>query len=348
MIESIKFSNFKSLRDTILPLRPFTLILGANATGKTTALQAFQLIQGSLESEFKKFLSFTALNESEIHLKVLSKGKQLLLETEIIWTRGNRIVRHDKPLDPPSFDETSLAPNIILLQQDQDQLIRNLNGFQNYNLNATCISRPVLLKPYLKLMNDGSNLAGIWDNLRDVEPEKFEALNQELNRWLPEFDRILFETPSDGSRSFLLRLKSGKHKIPASELSQGTLFTLVFVTLAYLPNPPSILGIEEPDRGLHPRLIPELQNALYRLSYPELFGESRSPIQIVATTHSPYFLSLFKNRAEEVVIAHKENAEVKFSKLSEYGNCKEIFSVFQAEGFWKNGVFQNKVESFQI
>lgn len=328
MIESIKFTNFKALRDTVLPLKPFTLIVGANATGKTTALQGLQLIQGSLESEFKKFLSFTASNESEMHLKVLSRGKQLLLETEIIWTRGNRIVRHDKPIDPPALgNENALTTTFSSLQQEQDQLIRNLNGFQNYNLNGSAISRPVLLKSYLKLLNDGSNLVGIWDNLRDGEPEKFEALNQELNRWLPEFDRILFETPSDGNRSFMLRIKNGKHKIPASELSQGTLFTLIFVTLAYLPNPPSILGIEEPDRGIHPKLLPEIRNTFYRLSYPEAFGENRSPIQIIATTHSPNFLRLFQERAEEVVVACKENSEVKFLKMSENPNLKEIEKV---------------------
>jgi AAA15 family ATPase/GTPase len=40
MIESIKFQNFKALRDTTLPLGRFTLIVGPNGSGKTTALNA--------------------------------------------------------------------------------------------------------------------------------------------------------------------------------------------------------------------------------------------------------------------------------------------------------------------
>ena len=49
---------------------------------------------------------------------------------------------------------------------------------------------------------------------------RFEALNEELGRWLPEFDRILFDTPQEGHRVFRLRTRSGSHSLPADELSQ--------------------------------------------------------------------------------------------------------------------------------
>jgi AAA15 family ATPase/GTPase len=42
MIESVHFRNFKALRDTTLPLGRFTLIVGPNASGKSTALQALK------------------------------------------------------------------------------------------------------------------------------------------------------------------------------------------------------------------------------------------------------------------------------------------------------------------
>ncbi|UCC30233.1 MAG: AAA family ATPase, partial [Phycisphaerales bacterium] len=55
MIESIHFKNFKVLRDTTLPLGPFTLIVGPNGSGKTTALQALQASEG--RGDFSEFAS---------------------------------------------------------------------------------------------------------------------------------------------------------------------------------------------------------------------------------------------------------------------------------------------------
>ncbi|MCX8090560.1 MAG: ATP-binding protein, partial [Verrucomicrobiae bacterium] len=78
-------------------------------------------------------------------------------------------------------------------------------------------------------------------------------------RWIPEFDRILFETPGEGEKAVALRTRAGGHRIKASELSGGTLIALALLTLAYLPEPPSIVCLEEPDRGLHPRLLRDVR-----------------------------------------------------------------------------------------
>ena len=121
----------------------------------------------------------------------------------------------------------------------------------------------------MELANTGANLAGVLDRLRDKNPERFEALNEQLGLWIPEFNRILFETPSVGQRSIALRTREGNHTIQANNLSQGTLIALALLTLAYLPDPPSIVCLEEPDRGLHPRLLRDVRDALYRLAYPE-------------------------------------------------------------------------------
>ena len=71
-----------------------------------------------------------------------------------------------------------------------------------YSLDASAIIQPVRLEPAAELSPNGHNLAGVMDSLRDKEPERFEALNEEFGRWLPEFDRILFETPKTGHRAF--------------------------------------------------------------------------------------------------------------------------------------------------
>src|SRR5205085_6896871 len=156
--------------------------------------------------------------------------------------------------------------------------------------------------------------------------------------WLPEYDRILLETTGEGRKSLLLRTSEGRHPIPASALSDGTLLALAILTIAYVPEPPSLACFDEPDHGIHPRLLRHVQDALYRLSYPEGFGEERAPVQVIATTHSPYFLDLFKDHPEEVVIASKIGLEARFERLSDLPNVRQILEGASLGDVWYTGI----------
>jgi predicted ATPase len=96
--------------------------------------------------------------------------------------------------------------------------------------------------------------------------------------------------------------------------------------------------LEEPDRGLHPRLFRDVQDAMYRLSYPDKFGESRQPVQVVATTHSPYLLDLYREHPEEVVLAHKLGGDVRFERLSDRPDLAEILEGAQLGEIWYSGI----------
>ena len=108
--------------------------------------------------------------------------------------------------------------------------------------------------------------------------------------------------------------------------------------MVYLSDPPSVVCLEEPDRGIHPRLLREVQDALYRLSHPENFGETREPVQVLATTHSPYFLDLFKDHPEEIVIARKVGQEARFERLSDRPDIAEILGEAPLGEIWYSGI----------
>jgi predicted ATPase len=207
-----------------------------------------------------------------------------------------------------------------------------------YSLDEAAIAASVTLQPQIELADSGANLAGVLDRLRDQHPERFEALNEQLGRWIPEFNRILFETPQQGHRSISLRTREGGHSIKATNLSQGTLIALALLTIAYLPEPPSIVCLEEPDHGLHPRLLRDVRDALYRLAYPEGSQEKRDPVQVIATTHNPYFLDLFREHPDEIVIAEKVGLEAKFSRLSDRKDLEEILGDAPLSEVWYSGV----------
>ena len=317
MFESIQFQNFKALRDTTLPLSRFTLIVGPNGSGKSTELN-----------------SFFALGNPNLLRETRSVGvpENFIVSLTGNW-KGEAISSVKTEWSRHAGDQGPYYPS-----GNARQIQKALDWTCLYSLEVTAIAAPVLLQPRMELTRSGANLAGVLDRLRDQNPERFEALNNQLGRWIPEFDRILFETPQGGSRSITLRTREGKHQIKAANLSEGTLIALALLTIAYLPEPPSIVCLEEPDHGLHPRLLRDVRDALYRLAYPESSQEKREPVQVIATTHNPYFLDLFREHPEEIVIAEKVGLEAKFSRLSDRKDLEEILGDAPLSEVWYSGV----------
>ena len=325
MIASVQFRNCRVLRDATLPLGRFTLIVGANGSGKSTALQALQW----RHTDFQRIVTVGIQTpEAEVVEVVVRWGPPHEdVMTTMQWYSRRGHTREHKSVQ-----------GHVLGKDDKQILTPKLSEIRLYSLDADAIASPVQLEPNIVLSKNGARLAGVLDRLRDLVPERFEALNDEFGRWLPEFDRILFDTPQAGHRSFLLRTRQGHHAIPASDLSQGTLLALAILTLAYLPTPPPLICLEEPDRGMHPRLLRDVQDALYRLSYPENFGEKRDPVQVVATTHSPYFLDLFKDHPEEIVIAHRVGQAAYFERLVDRPEIDDILGDAPLGEVWYSGI----------
>jgi predicted ATPase len=340
MIESIEFTNFKALRKTTLPLSPFTLLLGPNGSGKTTVLQALDLVATYTAQQVgisrssqvwmnrKSLLSVTAEDAAaqvEVKLRLRLNG-QLTIATFRWSTNENQ---PSKQLN---------RENGYLLQGEEERCALEWIGrVQTYALHSASIASavPVSSRP---LDSNGGGLAAVLDDLKDNHRERWRSLLDEMRHWLPEYDDIQFDRPQDGQKRISLRTKKGAHRIPASELSQGTLIALALLTLAYSPNPPSVVALEEIDRGLHPRLLRHLQDALYRLSYPESCGETRPPIQVIATTHSPYLLDLYRDHPEEVVLARKEGLEVEMKRLADIEHYEEILGDSPLSEVWYSGV----------
>ncbi|MBX7171074.1 MAG: AAA family ATPase [Pyrinomonadaceae bacterium] len=314
MITSIHYKNFKALQDATLPLGRFTLIVGANGTGKSTAVKSLEMFKSPARYLWNDIISKSLISNDSLSTVDIESDRF-----------GNAKVQFSQTSHKGSFSGNPNLEKLII-------------EFRLFSFDSSKISAPVPIQANTILEESGRGLAGVLDQLRDSEPERFEELNAELNRWFYEYDRILFEVPADGQKSFLLRTTVGKHKIKASELSDGTLLALAYLTIAYLPNPPKIVAFEEPEKGIHPRLLRNIQEAMYRLAYPENYGEKREPIQVIATTHSPYLLDLFKDNPEEIVISSKDEKGVHFERLIDKPHIKEILQDAPLGEIWYSGV----------
>jgi predicted ATPase len=323
VLKAIEFHNFKVIRNATLPLARCTLMIGPNGSGKSTALQALQAFgdhQRNPQPSWSSVCSFGCRPQDAVEVILHGTGAYEGVTSAKRWE--GTPPKRPRPADPRAGAMQAL-----------DHFVRDIRVFA---LDAEAIRAPAPLRQKLELDADGKGLAAVLDKLQGTEPELWSQLNEEFERWFPEYDRVLIDVEQH-AKVFLLRTRREKHKVAAKALSQGTLIALAILTIAYLPDVPQIVGFEEPDRGLHPRLLRDVQQALYRLAYPEQFGASRHSVQVIATTHSPYLLDLFREHPDEVVVCEKLENNVRFTRLSDMPNVSDILDGASLGEVWYSG-----------
>ncbi len=118
-----------------------------------------------------------------------------------------------------------------------------------------------------------------------------------------------------------------KNLVPASQVSDGLLIVLAYLALLYLPEPPRVLLIEEPENGIHPGRLKEIIRIIKQLV------SEQSHTQVVMTTHSPYVLHEFSPE-EVTVCVRKSSGEVKTRRLSESKSVQEQIGFFSLGEIW--------------
>jgi predicted ATPase len=188
-----------------------------------------------------------------------------------------------------------------------------------YRFDPKVMAVPAAIDPSRKFQMDpdGFGLATLLDDILGYDPEHFLALRREFCEFFPQFRSVRIETEAASSRQFHV---TGKHTmgtgtgkaifletvhgttIRAQQASDGAILFLGFLALIYSPQPPKLLLIEEPEKGVYPKRLEEVVSLIRRLQEAP---SGRVIPQIIMTTHSPYLLSLFK--PEEVTFLTRQN-----------------------------------------
>jgi predicted ATPase len=331
VIASVQFKHFKALRATSLRLEPFNLLIGPSGSGKTSLIQALlrlralarQPVAAPLQAgsgpsarrtgDTPEIIFRFAPPAADIEVHLRGQSEQICDVIE---------VRH------PQTDEAR-ARWVALKAR--------LDGIRAYLFDHYAMAEPVAPSDGVELASNGRNLAAVLERLREQQPAVFAELEAEFCRALPDFCGVASQRGKSGV-TLALRLKEDGRVLTAENLSQGTLYTLAVLTLSFSPQPPALVCLEEADRGIHPRLLRDVRDALYRLCYPGNFGQKREPVQIVATTQSPFLLDLFRDHPEEVVIANKRGRSATFTRLSDLPDAREIIAGGSLGDLWFSGI----------
>ena len=289
MITQVSIKNFKCLRDVTVNLERFTVFVGANGSGKTSMLQAVDLLcrtfraqPGRSEGEYLSHRSYGVTDEvelscrsGEVHFRCRTNS-QPQQRAQSRTGGGIAFAKDGDPLDWKPWQPTSgMPPSSLWLRLDTNYL-RSAEGvnppdYAEYEYAA---------KPDPRVMDaNGQGLHMATASMSLEDPDTWSLLQNDLRRIVPSVQRLRHTPKSE----LLFDTVNGKG-LNAMQISEGTLLTLGLLTAIHGVNKPGVLLLDDLDRALHPKAQRELIDLLrgVQATNPE--------IQILASTHSPYML----------------------------------------------------------
>jgi len=216
---------------------------------------------------------------------------QLLHESDFIKGRTNYV-------ETRAPRETTMLNRLYQLDTNQraNRFKEYLASWRYFTLSAAALRSSAHNPNQQVLLPDGSNLSSVIYQLKTSNERDYRGLLKFLQFVEPLADLINFVVAPDNKGVYMFLEDSKGNRIPAPNISNGT---LLFLALSYILTVPHgrpfypLLMIEEPENGLHVKLLRDLVT---------LGCVSPYQPQLIFTTHSPYFIDLFDDKLDHVFV----------------------------------------------
>lgn len=347
VITRLEIENFKAIRKLAIDLNPLTVLVGPNDSGKSTILQALELISRSVaapvdespwwsqgpavellgasqhdaplsfavagttsESTYRYELQFSAAGRSlELRAERLTLGAEDLFGgvSAKLWAMAGHGDR-TRLSDPAPSD-----PRLAVIR---NELSAFLVAIEPRALSIPC-------GPHQELQSNGLGLVSLVDKLlTDIDRTARDRYDRALARFSPNITNVGVRVVAGTSNKELMFGLLGNKAVPAREVSTGLLASAVYVALENLPHARFL--VEEPENGLHPRAM--------RLITDVLRGLADAGRQVVMTTHSPILLNYMD--AEDVRVVTRDADGVHVKPITETAHFDERTRDFELGELW--------------
>lgn len=375
MIKSIHLENFKSFKDATLELGSFSVLVGANASGKSNLFDAFRFLDGLIQGySIGEIIGGKKISEGRDWEGIRGGTRG------VTWNKAPGFIIRSVLFDMNKPDETfiheievDVSSSIIDPSIKREPMIKNGEPFKKYyhaepNIsllhwmrlsNELRLENPEytlildrlyfynLLPNYMRnkssssksLNHDGGNISAVLYKLCTNERKK-----NDIKSWLQELtpmDAVDIEFYTDdptGKVLLMLKEKSGS-LTSAYSASDGTLRFLGFLAALLDAEEESVLFFEEIENGIHPSRLHLLVQLI------EQTVKQRN-IQVIATTHSPLLLGYL---SEETVsnssllyrLEGRDYTEIK--RINDIPNAVKLIKKFGLMDLHMSSWFENTV-----
>jgi predicted ATPase len=357
MIKEIKLHNWKSFEDATLYIDPITVLIGANASGKSNAIEALKVLQ-KLASGTTFDEAFRQVGRGEVETAFLrdKTNLKLSIKTSVSGEVGDAEVDYDYDIEIENAsifqpieslkrsNNTQPAPAHALRDMyEYSCLVKSFDIWFNdktYQIFINFLKNIFILdpipsnmrgysRPAPDLLSDASNVAGV---LAYRDEESKTALESSLTKYavhIPEKElrRIWAEKVGRLSSDAMLYAEEGfaqdkAELVDARSMSDGTLRFLAVLTALLTRPENSLLVVEDIDSGLHPSRLHYLLNAIREI------GQKRH-IDVLMTTHNSAILDVLPPGITPfVTVAHRDPATgvSKLTLLEDLDDLPKLFA----------------------
>lgn len=368
-INKISFKNYKAFGDqqAEILIKPITLFIGKNSSGKSSILKLISIISTLTEENIlspmilvNRDVSLGGRYEDLFHnnqLSDLSVGIEyengIKINISYYINKGILYV-YKYSIENPSgnkIDETCSPESLI-----QDAAYADALSFLKLNKHdfvfSTAYIGPLRVQPNrnIQISSDHSivNVGSHGDNAYSLLLQSYlsesRLLFNNVSSWLGDNmdgQAINFERNSPSSGTYSLYVNHGSAKVNISDVGQGVAQVLPIITQSFIEDKPDIILIEQPALHLHPSAH---ASVAYRLADMVVKSNQKCIIE----THSENILLAIRNliadkssalNPDDVIIyfvdSIDEEAFLQEITIDEYGQLST----------WPEGVFS---ESFDL
>lgn len=339
-LKSIKIQGFKSIPFQYpleLEFGDINILLGANGSGKSNIISFFKMLGFMMNGSLQRFiaeygtnqkflyygakktptmcaeLKFEAPNFYDVYSFSLTKAvpdRLILTSEEIEWKNNNNDSPSKSQLQS-DFNESALVKST----EKTEKFIRNLLvSCKVYQFSDSSISSPMRQASTVEsahyLQSEANNLASFLYYLKNNYPDSFLRISEYVRDVVPQFNEFYLE-PERGYISLKWMDNSANdYVLSADQFSDGSIRFIALATLLLQPEEtmPFVIIVDEPELGLHPYAIDQLN---------EMIKDASKHAQIIVATQSTAIIDGFPADDVTVIERDPEKQGTHARKLSE-------------------------------